>query len=106
MEGANTPCQSDQDDLLVGESTKGSSKGALSIEDLENEQQPEFCKRTVHRSVDGVMNDSGSTNCQFQALVESFLGLIFECERNMHFSFASIKWLVEKNQSCYTGCQR
>ncbi|XP_043816389.1 uncharacterized protein LOC110622036 isoform X3 [Manihot esculenta] len=75
MENVTTPGH--QDDLSLRESAQDSSRETLSIVDLENEQQPECCKRTVCRSANGVMNDGSYATCQFQALIECLMGMKF-----------------------------
>ncbi|XP_065867562.1 uncharacterized protein [Euphorbia lathyris] len=70
----NSPARNDQDASLVRESAKGSPEGALSSGDLENEKQPQCCRRIVQGS--GVdVEDSGHITCQFQTLIEYLLGM-------------------------------
>ncbi|KAG8653039.1 uncharacterized protein LOC110618322 isoform X2 [Manihot esculenta] len=75
MEGVTAPGH--LDDLLLRESAQDPSRETLSIVDLENEQQPECCKRTVCRSANGVMNDGSYATCRFQDLIECLLGMKF-----------------------------
>ncbi|XP_050226027.1 uncharacterized protein LOC126675430 [Mercurialis annua] len=85
IEECNTPKQSDQEDLLVRESTKDSSKARKISRETRtekesfptfeqcNEQQPLCCSRDDSGA--GVAIAKDSTDCQFRALIECLLGM-------------------------------
>ncbi|WCJ36846.1 titan9 [Euphorbia peplus] len=70
---ASSP-RNDQDACLVRESANGSPQGALSSGDLENEKQPQCCRRIVDGSGADV-EDRRHITCQFQTLIEYLLGM-------------------------------
>ncbi|XP_015573719.1 uncharacterized protein LOC8276010 [Ricinus communis] len=71
-----SPDQSNRDDVSLRVSANDPSRLTVSSGDLGNEQEPACCGRTVGRSGGGgFVTDNGSTNCQFQALIECLLGM-------------------------------
>ncbi|XP_038683409.1 uncharacterized protein LOC119983753 [Tripterygium wilfordii] len=74
FKGLVMPVSSGVDDAIVRETAEGLSKKTLFSGALAYDQWPECCKR-ITNGLGGDINDQGSANCLFQALVESLVGM-------------------------------